>query len=406
MTNVVQHIDSAELSPAMPYRWVILGLCVCCFLFTFITRFTWPPLIPVVVPVLGISMSQAGAYMSAFYMGYIVTQIPAGVLSDRFGVRVILGVSLILEGISTSSMGFMNSYETGFILRVIAGLGAGAVYASCSLALMEWFPPNERGRAFGVFLAAPSGGILMTNLFVPSLNALVGWQGAFKSVGFLTLTAGILVLLLMRSSGLIKSQEKTLLGGFKVIARSRGLILTALSGFCLMWLELGTATWANAHIKKLGFSVAEAGYVMMSYGVGGIIAPLLSGFVSDWTGQRKWLVVGAYLVSAPLCVVFGYQDTLGLLSVTGFILGFTSYIANPQLTVLISQFAGREWAATANGTSNFVFQFASMIGPFILGWSIDVTQSFSIVWWMMAAGPLVGILLMLPVRQDEAMRIA
>ncbi|MBI5248791.1 MAG: MFS transporter [Desulfomonile tiedjei] len=400
MENVTQ-IDRAEISHAMPYRWVILGLCVCCFLFTFITRFTWPPLIPVVVPILGMSMSQAGAYMSAFYMGYVITQIPAGVLSDRFGVRLILGVSLILEGISTSSMGFMNSYETGFLLRVIAGFGAGAVYSSCSLALMEWFPARERGRAFGVFLAAPSGGILMTNWFVPPLNSLVGWQGAFKSVGLLTFTAGILVLLLMRSSGQIKSQEKTLLGGFKVIAGSKGLILTALSGFCLMWLELGTATWANAHIKKLGFSVAEAGYVMMSYGAGGIIAPLLSGVVSDWTGQRKWLVIAAYLMSAPLCVIFGYQNTLGLLAGIGFILGFTSYIANPQLTVLISQFAGKEWAATANGTSNFVFQLASMIGPFILGWSIDVTQSFSIVWWMLAAGPLLGILFMLPVRQDE-----
>jgi len=346
-------------------------------------------------------MSQAGAYMSAFYMGYVITQIPAGVLSDRFGVRVILGVSLILEGISTSSMGFMNSYETGFMLRVIAGFGAGAVYSSCSLALMEWFPPSERGRAFGVFLAAPSGGILMTNLCIPPLNSLVGWQGAFKSVGLLTFTAGILVLLLMRSSGEFKAGEKTLLGGFKVIAKSRGLILTALSGFCLMWLELGTATWANAHIKKLGFTLAEAGYVMMSYGVGGIIAPLLSGVISDRTGHRKWLVIAAYLMSAPLCVIFGYQTALGPLVATGFILGFTSYIANPQLTVLISQFAGKQWAATANGTSNFVFQLASMMGPFILGWSIDVTHSFSIVWWMMAAGPILGILLMLPVRQDE-----
>jgi predicted MFS family arabinose efflux permease len=206
----------------------------------------------------------------------------------------------------------------------------------------------------------------------------------------------------MRSSGQVKSQEKTILGGFKVIARSKGLILTALSGFCLMWMELGTATWANAHIKKLGFSVTEAGYVMMAYGVGGVIAPLLSGVVSDWTGQRKWFVIVAYGMSAPLCVLFGYQSTFLALAFMGFVLGFTSYIANPQLTVLISQFAGKEWAATANGTSNFVFQLAPMIGPFVMGWSIDATNSFSVVWWMMAAGPLLGILLMLPVQQNEA----
>jgi ACS family hexuronate transporter-like MFS transporter len=96
-------------------------------------------------------------------------------------------------------------------------------------------------------------------------------------------------------------------------------------------------------------------------------------------------------------VIFGYQHTMTMLVALGFLLGFISYIANPQLTVLISSFAGKEWAATANGTANFIFQMASMIGPFILGWSIDFTGSFSSVWWIMAAGPIVGILLMLSV---------
>ena len=386
-----------EESQFAPYRWVILALVAGCFLFTFITRFTWPPLIPVVVPILGISMSQAGAYMSAFYMGYVVTQIPAGVLADRFGVRFILGISLLLEGLSTCAFGFITTYDTGFMLRIIAGLGAGAVFSSCTLAIMEWFPARERGTAFGIFLAAPSGGILLTNLFVPSLNALVGWHGAFKSVGLLTITAGIMILLFMRSSGTVKAGDKSFFGGFKVIASSRGLILTALAGFCLMWLELGTATWANAHIKKLGFTVGQAGLVMTSYGIGGVIAPLISGFVSDWTGQRKWLIIIAYLLAAPTTVIFGHQHTMTMLVALGFLSGFFSYIANPQLTVLISAFAGKEWAATANGTANFVFQMASMIGPFILGWSIDFTGSFASVWWIMAAGPIIGILLMLSV---------
>lgn len=396
--------STAQPDPELhPYRWVILGLTASCFLFTFITRFTWPPLIPVVVPVLGMNMSQAGAFMSAFYIGYVVTQIPAGILGDRFGVRFILWLSLILEGLSTSSLGWIETYETGFVLRILAGLGAGAVFASCSLALVEWFPPKERGRAFGVLLAAPSGGILATNIMVPPLNAWIGWQGAFRSVGLLTIAAGILVLLFMRSSGTVKTGSKNLLGGFGVIARSPGLVLTALSGFCLMWLELSTATWANAHIKKLGFSVGSAGFVMMIYAIGGVVAPLVSGVISDWTGHRKWLIIVAYTLAVPLCVIFGYQNTLVSLSVVGFLLGFCSYIANPQLTVLISQFAGKDWAATANGTSNFIFQLASMIGPFIVGWSIDFTGSFAIAWWIMAAGPLVGILLMLPVDQKEGL---
>lgn len=390
--------NTAAVKP-LKYRWVILALCAACFLFTFITRFTWPPLIPVVVPILGMKMSQAGAFMSAFYIGYVITQIPAGVLADRFGVRLILAGSLILEGISTSALGYISTYEMGFNLRILSGLGAGAVYASCSRALMEWFPENERGRAFGVFLAAPSGGILITNLAVPPLNQVLGWNGAFQSVGLLTIIAGVLVFLFMRSADDIRNEDKGLLSGLKVFVGSRNLILTALAGFCLMWLELGMATWANAYIKKLGFSVTAAGQVMVFYGIGGVLAPLVSGFVSDLTGQRKWLIIAAYLAVIPLTVIFGHQKTLAMLSVMGFVLGFCSYVANPQLTVLISQFAGKEWAATANGVSNFMFQMASLISPWLIGMVIDVTGNFSWVWFIMAAGPLLGLMFMLPVKE-------
>lgn len=391
---------ATENKEASQYRWVILILMVGCFLFTFITRFAWPPLIPVVVPVLGMKMTQAGAFMSAFYFGYIITQIPAGVLADRFGVRTILAISLIIEGIATFSMGYMTTFDMGFWLRVLTGLGAGAVFASCSRALMEWFPAKERGTAFGIMLAAPSGGIVLSNYIVPALNKTFSWQGAFQAIGIATVVVGVLIFFMVRTSDEVKSSG-SMLGGFKIIFGNRDLILTALAGFCLMWVELGTATWANAYIKKLGYSVQAAGLVMVFYGIGGVLAPLLSGYISDKIGQRKNILILSYALIVPLTVIFGYQTSMTMLILFGFVFGFCSYLANPQLTVMISEFAGKEWAATANGTANFIFQLAPMIGPVVLGWSIDVTGSFSSVWWIMAAGPLLGILLLLPVRPEN-----
>lgn len=383
------------------YRWTILLLAVGSFLFTFITRFTWPPLIPVVAPDLGMKMTQAGSYMTAFYIGYVITQIPAGMLADRFGVRTILGVSLIIEGLATFGMGFMTGFDTGFWLRVLTGLGAGAVYGSCARALMEWFPAKERGTAFGIMLAAPSGGIVLANYIVPALNKSVGWHGAFKAVGISTVIVGILVFFLVKTSEQSKSSG-SFFGGFKIIFSSKDLILTALAGFTLMWVELGTATWANTYIKKeLGFSVASAGLVMIFYGLGGVIAPIISGYLSDKIGKRKQLLITSYALIIPLTILFGQQTTIPALAAVGFLFGFVSYLANPQLTVMISEFAGKEYAGTANGTANFIFQFASMLGPLVLGWSIDFTGNFSTVWWIMAAGPLLGIFLLLPVRAEN-----
>lgn len=385
---------------AVPYRWVILAMMVGCFVFTFFVRFTWPPLIPVVVPVLGMKMSQAGAYMSAFYLGYVITQIPAGILADRFGVRIILAVSLIIEGISTFAMGYITTYDAGFALRVVTGLGAGAVYAACARSLMEWFPARERGTAFGIMLGAPSAGIVLSSVIVPRLNAVIGWAGAFQAVGIATVIMGVLICLMVRSSSM-SPPSGSMFGGFAVMFRSRNIVLTALAGFCLMWVELGTATWAIAHVKKLGHTLGAAGSVMMFYGIGGLISPPISGYLSDRIGHRKWILIIALLLIAPITVVFGYQTDLTMLIAMGFLFGFVSYFANPHLTILISEFAGKQWAATANGASNVIFQVASMIGPLVMGWSIDKTGSFETVWWVMAAGPLLAVLLMLPVDAES-----
>ena len=385
------------------YRWVILVLCALCFLFTFVTRFTWPPLISVVVPALGMTMSQAGAFMSAFYLGYVVTQIPAGMLADRFGVRMILAFSLIAEGLATMSLSLINSYEVGFTLRILAGLGAGAVFASCSRALVEWFPPKEQGLAFGILFAAPSGGILVTNIMVPPLNQALGWHGAFQSVGSLTFAAGLLVLAFMKSNRNAESREENVLTGLRYIFSNRLLMMTAAAGFCLMWLQLGIATWANVYIKGLGFTVNEAGRVMALYGLGGVIAPLLSGVISDRLGNRSWLALFALTVTIPVTILFGSQTSFTALCIAGFAAGFTSYAVNPQLTVMISQFAGLTLAATANGVSNFLFQLASLVSPLFIGLVLDLTGNFSYVWWILALGPVIAIVLLLRVQAESAL---
>ncbi len=390
-------------SQSNPYGWVILALACSSFLVTFVARFTWPPLIPVMVPVLGMSMSQAGAYMTAFYLGYLVNQIPGGILADRFGSRFILGCSVILAGIATFAMGWIKTYEVGFALRLVTGIVAGGVFASCTHSLVEWFPLERRGIAFGFLMAMPSGGVLVANIFVPVLNSWIGWQRTFQTVGLLLVAVGVLVVLFMRSCGNVKMGRKSLLGGFKVISRSRGIALTAIAGFCLMWLSMGIVTWGNTYVKQLGFSLREAGFVMMMFGVGGIATNVVVGAISDWIGHPKVIVLALFTMAIPVCIIFGHQESLFSLSAIALLLGCCTYGPHGLLIALISQFAGKEWAATVNGTTNAIWQSASMIVPLVLGFSIDITGNFSVIWWLLAAGPLVGAFLLLPVNEKEGL---
>jgi sugar phosphate permease len=384
-----------------PYRWVILILMVVTFMLTFFIRLSWPPLIPVVVPILHMKMSQAGAFMSAFYIGYVITLLPAGMLADRFGARFILAASLIIEGITTAAMGSIGSFEQGFALRLITGLGAGAVIAAALRTLVDWFPPKERGTAFGTMLAGPSAGIVLSSVIVGPLNAHFGWQWAFRISGLIAFVMGFLIFTLVKSSGdeAKPAPSEGIFAGFPIVFKNMNVLLIGASGFCLMWVELGTATWAIAHVKKLGFTLAAAGAVMTAYGIGGIVAPFISGWISDRIGHRKWIIIVSYAVTVPMTVLFGMQTTISSLTVVGFIFGFTSYFANPHLSLLAAQFVEKKYVGLVSGATTVMYQIAPIIGPWVLGWSIDVTGKFLIVWWLMALGPLVGILTMLPVNE-------
>ncbi|MBP2656893.1 MAG: sugar phosphate permease, partial [Firmicutes bacterium] len=74
---------------------------------------------------------------------------------------------------------------------------------------------------------------------------------------------------------------------------------------------------------------------------------------------------------------------------------------NPQLTIMISQFAGMKWAATANGVSNFLFQLASLLSPWFIGLVIDSTGIFDYVWWILAMGPVLSIFFVIGVREKS-----
>ncbi|MDA8441345.1 MAG: MFS transporter [Peptococcaceae bacterium] len=387
---------------ASGYRWVILALATLSFLFTFITRFSWPPLIPVVAPAFHFDAAQAGSFMSAFYFGYIITQLPAGVLVDRLGPRYILAIGLILEGIMMYLMHSMTGYGMGFWLRFFMGLGAGADMAAASRALTEWFPIKERAIAWGILMAAPSFGLMLPNWIVPALNQSIGWQGVFEILGIASILAGILVAAFVRTSPTSVRSSGSPFGGLKVVFTSKNLMLLAFTGFSLMWAELGLAVWANAYFTKMGFSLAAAGMVMVIYGVGGILAPLTSAFVARKLGKMRRLIMWSFIIQIPLTIIFGYLHSYAALCVMGFILGYVSYLVNSPLNVLITDVAGKEWAATAIGSTNFIFQIASMVAPLVLGWSIDASGGFSYIWFIIAAGSLAGLILISNVKMEEA----
>ena len=91
-------------------RWLALMSATLAFTFTFLSRFTWAPLMSTVMEEFSINATQAGLYMSAFFAGYCITQIPGGIMADKLQPKYILIIATLLGGIWGAIPGILKAY--------------------------------------------------------------------------------------------------------------------------------------------------------------------------------------------------------------------------------------------------------------------------------------------------------
>ncbi|MCL2792085.1 MAG: MFS transporter [Spirochaetaceae bacterium] len=376
------------------YRWVIAALVTTSFFMTFISRFAWPPLVPVVAPVLNIGLTEAMAYMTAFYIGYVVMQIPGGILADRFGPRLVLAISVAIQGAGTIGIGFIESYTAGFVLRILCGLAAGCVFSSCIKAVVTWFSPAQRGVAMGFVMTAPAMGLAAPNFIMPVLNDFFGWQGAFRLVGTLIIVFAAAIAVFMKDKKIsVSGPRKNFLTGLKFVLSNRNTLLIAFAGLGIVWSQIGFASVANPYMTEyLDLCLVGAGRLMMVYGLIGIPVAALTGYISTGNiSKKKTMIIASYCLTAVLLIIFGRLDSYVGVFVVICVLGILIPCASALASILLADSAGPEWAATAGGVGNCIFQIGALLSPLLIGIVRDTAGHHTWTWGILAAGAVFGI---------------
>ena len=68
---------------------------------------------------------------------------------------------------------------------------------------------------------------------------------------------------------------------------------------------------------------------------------------------------------------------------------------------MVSAYAEPRWAGSAGGVTNCIWQIAGAAVPLVTGLSIDISGSFGVVWWIIAAGPAIGLAILAMVRKPS-----
>src|SRR5580698_4476224 len=159
----------------------------------------------VMLSIAGISFSKdlhmdalrLGYLFSGFSWAYVVGQLPAGGLLDRFGSMGVYEASIIcwsLCAILTGFAGFLPltaAFVVIFGLRLISGLVQSPVFPGNGRIVASWFPTSERGRASAIFNSSQYFSLV---LFAPLMGWIAnefGWKECFLFAGLIGLALAV-----------------------------------------------------------------------------------------------------------------------------------------------------------------------------------------------------------------------
>ena len=408
----------AEQKKRNPY--LSLAAVTLAFTFTFLSRYIWSPLMADVSNEFGINATQAGRYMSAFFAGYLVTQIPGGIMADRYQPKYILIACTVLGGVMTAAMSFITNYEMGLVIRVITGISSGCVMAQCSKVVAPTFEPKKRASAMGVVLASPPFGITLAQSIGAPLNQAVGWRNTFLIVAAIVVIIVALLAVFVQpiprktaavpagnpavaQAAATKAKGQAgLLEGLVGFFTNKQQLLLGVSGFMFMFVTVGFATWTNRYAQSLGFTPVQGGMIITCYSIAGIIASCLSGSIAvKCRMSHRNFLIASLAAMGVMTVLFSMQRGYMGLIVVGCVYGAISYLPSTHYTTSAMMLAGERYTATAASTQNLLFQLASLIMPIIVGRAIDLTGSYSFVWYIFLGCSVIAAVFCLFVKNDR-----
>jgi MFS family permease len=287
----------------------------------------------------GLSYAAIGALRGAFAGTMAGFQIPAGLLSERLGVPLVLASGTALVGLGYCLAPFVDSYTALITMLFIAGLGASTQHPLASALVARAFSGSRSLAALGTYNFAGDLGKMALPAAGALLVVVLPWRVSLALLGTIGLAAAIAILLVTPryADEIVKSadgqpdkaQAGHAGGGFPVLL-SIGMIDSA--------TRMGFLTFLPFLLTAKGASLPTVGLALTLVFVGGAAGKL----VCAWIGARigvvatVWLTEGFTALGILALLPLPLELGLVLLPLIGVALNGTSSVLYGSVPLMVT----------------------------------------------------------------------
>ena len=368
-------------------RWLAWGALGVVFLLVNIHRLSTAVLSEQLTADFGITAAQLGTLHASFFIIYALTQVPTGVLADRYGPRYVgSGGAFVL---SVGALGFVasNGYVAAFLSRALIGLGSSVIFVTILRFCANWYRTDEFGTMIGLTAGiAGLGAIFATTPLAVAIDR-VGWRPTLTALGVLGFVGGALVFVLARKSPANAGLEPIddVPEQPSVTLRETGAYLTELAGDLDQWLlsivffaTNGTVLtviglWGVPYLVVVyDVSVTTASTYTLLGSVGILVGGPAVGWVSDRLGRRILPMIaglGSFLLALLVVPVLG-KPPLALVAAAYFVIGFAVGFAMLALSAVKEKYPP-DASGVATATVNAWGFVGATVLPTLMGIALD-----------------------------------
>lgn len=329
---------------------------------------------------LGLTEKQAWLLIAVPVLLGSVGRIPMGMLTDRFGGRVVFSALLLFIAIPAFMLSMAHTYAEFLFWGLLLGF-AGTSFSIGIAFTSRWFPPEKQGLALGIYGAGNIGQSVA--LFgVPLLANAWGWQDAYRLFGAVALIWGVVFLLFGRNAP-VKSQPKSFGAMVKVLATEPLSWLLSLfyfvtfGGFVALSIGLPKLLQEIFLLTKEDAGLRTAGFVVIATAMRPI-----GGWLSDRLGGARVLVMvfaAAGLLAWGLAIEHIVPFTIGALGVAAAI-----GTGNGAVFKLVPQYFPRD-VGTVTGLVGAMGGLGGFFPPIVLGYIKTYTGAYDLGFALLSA---------------------
>lgn len=351
---------------------------------TFAILWGTQPLLPAISKEFHISPAVSSLSLSSATIALSISLIIAGSISEVFGRKSVMTISLLLSSFLSILTAFTPSYHLLILLRVLEGISLAGLPAVAMAYLSEEIEPLSLGMAMGLYISGNSIGGMSGRIISGILTDYFSWHTALIGIGIISLLSSFIFWRILPPSSHFKPKKfelKTLTISLFSQFKEPGLIYLFVIGFLLMGSFVSLYNYIGFQLIKPPYSLSQTlvGFIFIVYIVGTFSSTWM-GMMADQYGKKKILQLSLLILLIGVCITLSTNIWIKILGIAIFTYGFfaghsiasgwvgkvaTHDIAQASSLYLFFYYAGSSIGGTVSGIfySNFGwFGVVAMIG--------------------------------------------